>query len=132
MSRKILLLAVLAVLCLGMSGTGGLSIPSSEDGRLYRATIIDHEKNSYDLDNLSVDGSAYLPARTGAAEARIEFGRMEKVVFHHQDDQLLARVVLADKKEMDFYIQPDTVFTGQTDWGGISFKAADIREIIFK
>ncbi|MFW6005330.1 MAG: hypothetical protein ACOCPN_02520 [Desulfonatronovibrionaceae bacterium] len=127
-----ILLAMLAFLCLGMSGTGDLPVSSSGDGRLFRATVMDHEKNSYEVENLSVDGSASLPARTGAARAKVDFGWMEKVVFHHQDDRLLARVVLADDKEMDFYIQPDTVFTGQTDWGRISFKAEDIREIHFR
>ncbi|MFP4109042.1 MAG: hypothetical protein ACOCPS_05825 [Desulfonatronovibrio sp.] len=132
MIRKQMFLIVLSLLCMGMSGTGALDTDYSDSERFFRATIVDESDNSYQVRSLSVEGSAYLPARTGAAEASIDFGKIERVRFHVQDKEVKARVVLNNGEEMDFSVQPDTEFLGKTDWGRISFQAISIKEISFR
>ncbi len=132
MTRKTLILVFLSFFCLGMGTTGGLGPGMTETDRLFRATIVDESENSYQVQNLSIDGSTYLPARTGSADASIDFGKVRMVRFYLQDDQVLARVTFVDDQNMDFFIQPGTTFIGQTDWGRISFQARNIREINFR
>ncbi len=132
MTKKIAVLIILGLLCTGMGTTSGLSPDMTQRDRLFRAVIIDGSDNVYQVQNLSVDGSTYLPARTGTAEASIDFGKVSKVRFYLQDDEVLAKVIFIDDQEMDFYIKPGTTFLGQTDWGRISFQAGDIKEISFR
>ncbi|WP_028574261.1 hypothetical protein [Desulfonatronovibrio hydrogenovorans] len=132
MIKKLILLMVLGFLCMGMAGTGGTGPGMSETDRLFRATVIDGSDNSYQVQNLSVDGSTYLPAKVGSADANIDFGKVKKVLFYVQDEQVLARVQFVNDDQMDFFIQPQTRFLGQTDWGRISFQARDIKEISFR
>lgn len=132
MTAKIFILILLGFLCMGMGTTSGSGPGMSETDRLFRATIIDGSDNSHEVQNISVDGSTYLPAKTGSAEASIDFGRVGSARFYVQGDVVLARVVFVDDREMDFYIQPGVMFTGQTDWGRISFRARDIKEISFR
>ncbi len=132
MTKKIIILIFLGFLCLGMAGTGGFGPGTPDTDRLFRATITDESDNSHEVQNISVDGSTYLPAKTGSADASIDFGKVSMARFYMQDELVLARVVFVDDREMDFYIQPGAIFTGQTDWGRISFKARDIKEISFR
>ncbi len=132
MNRKLIILFLLSLLCLGMAGTGGFGPGMSETDRLFRATIIDESDISYEVQNISVDGSTYLPARAGAAQASIDFGKVRTVLFYLQNDEVLARVIFVDNHEMDFFIDSNTRFLGQTDWGRISFQAKNIKEIKFR
>lgn len=132
MIRKQMILVALSLLCMGMSGTGGLGTDYSGAERFFRATIIDEFDNSYQVRSLSVEGSTYLSARTGAAEASIDFGKINKVRFYVQDQEVQARVVFENGDEMDFNLQPDTEFQGKTDWGRISFQAGNLKEISFR
>jgi hypothetical protein len=132
MTRKFFILILLGLFCMGMSGTGGFGPSTSETDRLFQATIIDESGNSYQVQNISVDGSTFLPAKAGPAEASIDFGKVSTVRFYLQDDQVLAKVIFINEHEMDFYINPGTRFLGQTDWGRISFQARDLREISFR
>ncbi|MFO7727984.1 MAG: hypothetical protein R6X11_06615 [Desulfonatronovibrio sp.] len=132
MSGKLMILVALSLLCMGMSGTGGLSTDYSDTKRFFRATVIDEFDNSFQVRGLSVEGDTYLSARTGAAEASIDFGKINKVRFYLQDQEVKARVILDNGDEVDFYVQPDTEFQGKTDWGRISFQAENIKEISFR
>lgn len=132
MTRKFIILILLSLFCMGMAGTGGFGPGTSETDRLFQATIIDESGNSYQVQNISVDGSTFLPAKAGPAEASIDFGKVSTVRFYLQDDQVLAKVIFINDHEMDFYINPGTKFLGQTDWGRISFQARDLREISFR
>ncbi len=132
MSGKLMILVALSLLCMGMSGTGGLGTDYSDTKRFFRATVIDEFDNSFQVRGLSVEGDTYLSARTGAAEASIDFGKINKVRFYLQDQEVKARVILDNGDEVDFYVQPDTEFQGKTDWGRISFQAENIKEISFR
>ncbi len=132
MTKKLIILLVLGYLCMGMAGTGDFGLDSSRTDRLFRATIIDQSDQTYQAQNLSVEGLTHLPARTGTAKASIDFGKISTIRFYLQDEEVLARVAFVHDQEMDFYIQPETTFTGQTDWGRISFQARDIKEISFR
>jgi len=132
MTKKLLFLILLGILCLGMATPGGLMPGAPVTDRLFRATVIDQSDNSYQVQNISVEGATHLPARTGNARASVDFGKISTVRFYQQDEEVLVRVIFIDNQERDFYIQPETVFLGQTDWGGLSFQARDIKEISFK
>ncbi|EFI33821.1 conserved hypothetical protein [Desulfonatronospira thiodismutans ASO3-1] len=130
--RAMLTLFMLAFFCLGMGGTSGTFGPAAEKDRFFRAEIKDRSDKSHEVQGIFVQGSTYLPARTGSAEAEVDFGKIESARFYVQDDRVLARVTMVNQEEMDFYIQPQTTFQGKTDWGSISFRADEIKEISFK
>ncbi len=130
--QAMLALLMLAFFCLGMGGTSGTFGPSEETDRFFRAMVVDRSDESHEVQGIFVQGSTYLPARTGSAEAEVDFGKIQSARFYVQDDRVLARVTLVNQEEMDFYIQPQTTFKGKTDWGTISFRADEIKEISFK
>ncbi|WP_291319805.1 hypothetical protein [Desulfonatronospira sp.] len=130
--RAMLALFMLTFFCLGMGGTSGTFGPGAETDRFFRAEILDRSDTSHEVQGVFVQGSTYLPARTGAAEAEVDFGKIQTARFYVQDDRVLARVTLVNQEEMDFYIQPQTTFKGKTDWGNISFRADEIKEISFR
>ncbi len=132
MTKKLFFLVLLGFLCMGMAGTSGPGPGTGSTDRLFRAVILDASDNSYEVENVSVDSSTHLPAKTGDAEASIDFGRIDRVLFYYQDQQVLARVKFFDGEEMDFYIKPQTTFVGLTNWGRISLQAENIREIRFR
>ena len=130
--RAMLALFMLTFFCLGMGGTSGTFGPAAETDRFFRAVVVDRSDKSHEVQGIFVQGSTYLPARTGSAEAEVDFGKIQSARFYVQDDRVLARMTLVNQEEMDFYIQPQTTFQGKTDWGSISFRADEIKEISFK
>lgn len=132
MNKRIILVLFLSLFCMGMGGTPGVGPGASQTDRLFKATIIDESQTKYEVQNLSVDGSTHLPAQAGVAEASIDFGKVRTANFYLQDEKVLARVTFINGDEMDFFVQPDMRFLGQTDWGQISFQARNIREISFR
>ncbi len=130
--HSMLVLLMLAFFCLGMGGTSGTFGPAAETDRFFRAMVVDRSDESHEVQGILVQGSTYLPARTGSAEAEVDFGKIQSARFYVQDDRVLARVTLVNQEEMDFYIQPQTTFKGKTDWGTVSFRADEIKEISFK
>ncbi len=130
--QAMLALFMLAFFCLGMGGTSGTFGSAAETDRFFRAMVVDRSDESHEVQGIFVQGSTYLPARTGSAEAEVDFGKIQSARFYVQDDRVLARVTLVNQEEMDFYIQPQTTFKGKTDWGTISFRADEIKEISFK
>ena len=127
-----LALFLLAFFCLGMGGTSGTFGPAAETDRFFRAVVVDRSDTRHEVQGIFVQGSTYLPARTGSAEAEVDFGKIQNARFYVQDDRVLARVTLVNQEEMDFYIQPRTTFEGKTDWGNVTFRADEIKEISFK
>ncbi|WP_045215218.1 hypothetical protein [Desulfonatronovibrio magnus] len=132
MKIKITALMLLSFLCLAMSGAPGMSPSGAANDRLFRATIIDEQDNTFDVQNLSAEGSTHLKAQTGAAEASIDFGKVKLIRLYLQDEKVLAKLHFLNDDVMDFYIQPDTTFVGLTDWGRVSFQARDLKEIQFR
>ncbi|MFN2268792.1 MAG: hypothetical protein ABR533_10990 [Desulfonatronovibrio sp.] len=132
MNKRIISVLFLSLFCMGMGGSPGFGPGTSQTDRLFKAVIVDESQTKYDVQNLSVDGSTHLPAQAGAADASIDFGKVKTVIFYLQDDRVLTKVTFLDGDEMDFFVQPDLRFIGQTDWGQISFQARNIREISFR
>lgn len=132
MSKRVVLVLLAMFFCMGMGGTPGVGPGVSQTDRLFKATILDESEKKYDVQNLSVDGSTYLPAQAGSADASIDFGKVRKINFYLQDEKVLSRVTFVDDDEMDFFVPPEMRFSGQTHWGHISFQARNIREISFK
>ncbi|WP_291321020.1 hypothetical protein [Desulfonatronospira sp.] len=127
------LLAV-SFVCMGMGGATGdpFGAGPRDSERFFRAKVVDHSNKSFEVQGLFVDGSTYLPARVGSAKAEVDFGKIRTARFYSQNDRVLARLTLVGQEEMDFYIQPGTIFRGMTDWGTVSFRADEIKEISFK
>ncbi len=133
MGKIVLILIAVSLGCLGMGGTTGTFGPAiTETDRLFRAQVVDKSNKSFEVQNVTVDGSTYLPAMAGSAEASIDFGKISVARFYVQDDRVLVRVTLVNQEEMDFFVQPGTRFVGRTEWGRISLRAGDIKEISFK
>ncbi len=129
---SILILAAASLLCLGM-GAGGAFGPVGQDvDRLFSARIVDESNESFEVHRFTADGSTFLPAYVGAAQLSIDFGKIRTAHFYVQDEQVLVRMILVTDEEMEVYIQPGVRFVGQTDWGKISLRAKDIREISFR
>ena len=129
---SMLVLAAVSLLCLGM-GAGNAFGPVGQDvDRLFSARIVDESNESFEVHRFTADGSTFLPAYVGAARIRVDFGKIRTAHFYVQDEQILVRMTLVTDEEMEVYVQPGIRFVGQTEWGKISLRANNIREISFR
>ncbi len=127
------LLVLVSWFCLGMGGLGDeevvTKIPKPE--RSFLVKLVDAENVSFELRDFSMDGLTLIPVTAGKAQISLDFAEITEARMYLQDDQVMARVTFRNDLTSDFFVDPELVFFGLTEWGKMKIKAGDVRLITF-
>lgn len=129
----VVLLAVAALLCMGMGGLGGHpegSVPETDV--LIQADIKDHNGTATSLNQFSMDGKTYLDAWRGQGKLSIPFQNIDTIAFgERKGDEVKVEVKLKSGTVMSLSIRSSAQFYGSTGFGAFQIKSRDVDRIDF-
>ena len=129
----LVLLALLALACLGMGGFGETDIVSKipQPDRSFTVTVVDATDTTFSATDFSVEGMTLVPVELGKANISIDFATVKTVLILDKGDGLAATVTFRDGKSKQVKLSPSTMFYGKTPWGLMRLAAKDVKEIHF-
>ena len=127
----LLLFVVAAPFLLGLGSTGGRDVihPAVD----FRATLVDKDGVSVDVNRLNVGGEVELEGDMGRGNLRIQFDNIASVDFAADShDYSQATVHLKNGESVNMRIRNSLMLYGQTSVGIYQIRARDLRSITFK
>lgn len=128
-----ILLAAVAVLCMGMGGLGaqpGGTVPETDVD--FKVDIIDRSGITTSLDKFSMDGKTSLEAWRGRGKLTIPFQSIESVSFGEvKGDDVSIEAKLKSGDVMTLSIRSRAQFYGSTEFGAFQLKSRDVARIDF-
>jgi hypothetical protein len=131
--RGYLGLILVSFFCLAMGGGGDVVATVPQPDREFSVMVVDAADISFQARKVSVDGLTFLPVRLGEARMGVDFARISEVLCHLQGDRVAVTITDRDGQRMPpMFMEPDTEFTGVTEWGNFRLAAENIKEIRFQ
>lgn len=126
-----LLIAAVAVLCMGMGGLGGQpegSVPETDV--LIQADVKDRRGTVTTLNQFSMDGKTYLDAWRGQGKLAVPFQQVARIAFGEvKGDEIRVEVRLKTGEVMGLTIRSRAQFYGATGFGAFQIKSRDVASI---
>jgi hypothetical protein len=116
---------------LGLGSTGGRDVihPAVD----FRATLVDKDGVSVDVNRLNVGGDVQLEGDMGRGNLRIQFDNIASVEFAADShDYSQATVHLKNGESVSIRVRNSLMIYGQTSVGIYQIRARDLRSITFK
>lgn len=129
----LLLIATLAILCMGMGGLGGHpegSVPATDI--LIQAEVTDRIGTATRLDQFSMEGKSYLESWRGQGRLTIPLQKIDVITFGAiKGDEIQVEVKLKSGELMTLTLRAHAQFYGSTGFGAFQIKSRDIGRIDF-
>lgn len=129
----VVLIATIALLCMGMGGLGGHpegSVPETDVS--IQADVTDRSGTTTSLNQFSMEGKTYLDAWRGQGKLSIPFQHIDTVSFGEiKGDEVKVEVKLKAGSVMTLAIRARAQFYGSTGFGAFQIKSRDVVRLDF-
>ena len=133
MKRKLFgsLLIWICCLTLGMGSMGEpASVKTPEPDQNFRATVVDQDDVSMELEKFSFDGKTYITGKMGKAELSIDFEKIRSILFVEKDGAIIAMLSLDDHQKVELLIEQDAPCFGTSSFADVRIAASDIKKVV--
>lgn len=119
-------------LTLGMGSMGEpVSVKTPEPDKNFRATVMDQDDMSLELEKFSFNGKTYITGKMGKAALSIDFEKIRSILFVEQDGHIRAMVTLDDHQEIELLLEQDAPCFGTSSFADVRIAAGDIKKVVF-
>jgi len=106
------------------------SVKTPDPDQNFRATVVDQDDVSLELDKFSFDGKTYITGKMGKAELSIDFEKIRSILFVEKDGRIAAVVSLDDYQEIELLLEKDAPCFGTSSFADVRIAASDIKKVI--
>ena len=119
-------------LTLGMGSMGEpVSVRTPEPDINFRATVVDQDDVSLELEKFSFNGKTYITGKMGKAELSIDFEKIRSILFVKKDGRITAMVTLDDQQKIELLLEQDAPCFGTSSFADVRIAAGDIKKVLF-
>lgn len=127
----LLVMAAVALVCMGMGGLGGQpegSVPETDIN--IQAQVKDRDGTMISLNQFSLDGKTFLEALRGRGKLSIPFQQIDIITFGEvKGDRVLVDVRLKSGEVLALTIRSRAQFYGSTGFGAFQITSRDLASI---
>ena len=125
-------------LTLGMGSMGEpVSVKTPEPDINFRATVVDQDDVSLELEKFSFNGKTYITGKMGKAELSIDFEKIRSILFVKKDGRITAMVTLDnqqkiedDQQKIELFLEQDAPCFGTSSFADVRIAAGDIKSVV--
>ncbi len=131
--RKIILIAILTLLFMGLGGVGEdeTKLPKLKEN--IKVELTDLEGYKVVIDNVSVSDLPYLSGRLSRGKQIVELTQIRKIELKAlSEKEVKADLFLKNGEKIQIILQGQQKIKGRSSFGIFSIKLNDVKEIIFK
>lgn len=135
MKRKLLGSLFIWICCmtLGMGSMGEtVSVKTPEPDKNFRATVVDQDDVSLELEKFSFNGKTYITGKMGKAELSIDFEKIRSILFVKKEGRITAIVTLGDQQKIELLLEQDAPCFGTSSFADVRIAAGDIKKVVFQ
>jgi len=119
-------------LTLGMGSMGEpVSVKTPEPDKNVRATVVDQDDMSLELEKFSFNGKTYITGKMGKAELSIDFEKIRSILFMKKDGRISAMLTLNDQQKIELLLEQDEPCFGTSSFADVRIAAGDIKKVVF-
>lgn len=131
--RKIILIAILTLLFMGLGGVGEdeTKLPKLKEN--IKVELTDLEGYKVVIDNVSVSDLPYLSGRLSRGKQIVELNQIRKIELKAlSEKEVKADLFLKNGEKIHIILQGQQKIKGRSSFGIFSIKLNDVKEIVFK
>lgn len=118
---------------LGMGSMGEtVSVKTPEPDKNFRATVVDQDDVSLELEKFSFNGKTYITGKMGKAELSIDFEKIRSILFVKKEGRITAMVTLGDQQKIELLLEQDAPCFGTSSFADVRIAAGDIKKVVFQ
>lgn len=124
------ILAISALLCLGMGDLGDDGVEIPKTGRNYSVRLVDRSGLSIDLERFSFEGKTFFYGKLGMANASVDFDKIRSVRFERgEDGKVVAEIELDNGETVSLVMKKSLACYGSSSVADIKIEIGDIDTI---